>query len=58
MVDIVVGPIETIFCVHETLLCAKVDYFKKMFESGFGESVDQRATLPEDGADVFALFIE
>src|SRR2546430_1421590 len=57
MIDIVVGPTEKIFCVHETLLYAKVDYFKKMLESGFAESVDQRATLPEDGVNVFALLL-
>jgi hypothetical protein len=58
MVDIVVGTSENIFCVHQNLLCAKLEYFKKMFESSFAESVDQRATLPEDGANVFPLFTE
>lgn len=40
------------------LLCSRSDYFKGMFQSGFKEGEEQRATLPEDDAVVIDLFLE
>ncbi|CAL3961981.1 hypothetical protein PZA11_000724 [Diplocarpon coronariae] len=45
------------FTIHKTLICAKSDYFKKAFTSGFIESKGI-LYLPEDSPDVFVLFVE
>ena len=58
MVDIYVGPSKQHFHLHKNLLCSKVDYFRKMFESSFKEGVEQAATLPEDDPNAFALFVQ
>lgn len=36
------------FCVHKNLICNKIDYFKKMFEGGFKEGIEQTANFPEE----------
>jgi hypothetical protein len=58
MVDIYVGPSKQNFPLHKHLLCTKVPYFRKMFESTFKEGVEQAATLPEDDPNAFALFVQ
>jgi len=58
MVEIFIGKSKQRFHVHKRLLGDKIPYFKNMFESGFQESIDQTATLPEDDPEVFALFIQ
>lgn len=58
MVVIHVGPSRKKYHVHKKILCDKVDYFHKMFNNGFTETLDQAATLLEVNSDTFDLFLE
>lgn len=56
-VDIYVGSEEHHFRVHKDILCKKVPYFDKMFNSGFSEAASSSATFPEDYADSFDVLL-
>ncbi|KAF4624291.1 hypothetical protein G7Y89_g13882 [Cudoniella acicularis] len=58
MVDVFIGPNKRQFRIHKALLCNRVDYFKKMFSSGFIESEEGHATLPDEDPAIFSLFVE
>lgn len=59
MVDLYVGPEKAHFRVHKTILCHKIPYFEKMFRSGgFVESLENKATFPEDAVESFDVLIE
>lgn len=58
MVDIYVGPSSRHFHLHKTVLCSKVPYFHKMFNSEFIEAHEGKTTLPEEDEDAFILFVE
>ncbi len=60
MVELHVGEGETQqhFHVHKNALCTRIQYFDKMFNSGFKESVTSSATFPEDNPDHFDVLIE
>ncbi|KAH8687274.1 hypothetical protein BGZ60DRAFT_5201 [Tricladium varicosporioides] len=60
LVDIHVGPLPkpTHFRIHKHLLCSRVPYFAKMFNSGFIESEQNLAKLSDVDPSIFALFIE
>ncbi len=55
MVDIYVGKdgARKHFHIHKGILCSKIPYFDKMFNSGFQESLSSKAELPEDNAEAF-----
>ena len=55
MVDIYVGAgaQKKQFHIHKALLCAKIPYFDKMFNSGFKEGKENSAELPEDKPESF-----
>lgn len=57
MVDIFVGPEKQLFRLHKQVLCERVPYFDKMFNGGFKEAKEGRATLPEDTVDAFDLLV-
>jgi hypothetical protein len=48
--------VETWF-VHRELLCSKSDFFKKCFESGMTEAVENKVVLKEDDPKVVAWFV-
>ncbi|CAG8979576.1 hypothetical protein HYALB_00010777 [Hymenoscyphus albidus] len=58
MVDLFIGPTKQQFRVHKTLLCNRVEYFHKMFSSGFLEAEEKSGSLPDEEPIVFALFLE
>lgn len=55
--EIVVGPSQTIWRLHENLLSATSDFFRAAFNSGFKESLEDRLLLPEDDPHAFELFV-
>ena len=57
MVEIFVGPEEQLFRVYKKVLCDKIDYFDKMFNGGFKEATEGKATLPEDKPESFDLLL-
>ncbi|KAF4627909.1 hypothetical protein G7Y89_g10249 [Cudoniella acicularis] len=58
MVELYVGPEKKHFHVHKNILCKKVPYPTKMFESGFKEEIEGMANFPEDSTEAFDLLIE
>jgi hypothetical protein len=58
MVHIFVGPSKTRYRVHKAFLCAKADYFSKIFNSGFKETIYKAVTLLEVDPAVLNLFLE
>lgn len=59
MVDLFVGsPEPQLFRVHKKIICEKIPYFKTMFESGFKEALENKATFPEDDPEVFDNLIQ
>jgi hypothetical protein len=58
MVDILVGPQRRLFRVHKSFLCNRIPYFDKMFNSGFIEASENKATLSEDDPDSFDVLID
>ncbi|TGO60644.1 hypothetical protein BOTNAR_0142g00150 [Botryotinia narcissicola] len=58
MVDIRVGEEMKLFRVHKSLLCTRVPYFNKMFNSGFSESKTNSAVLREDGHEAFDVLVD
>ena len=46
------------FRIHKALLCSKIPYFDKMFNSGFREGKENIAELPEDDAESFDILHE
>ncbi len=52
------GVEKTHFRIHKNVLCNKVPFFDKMFNSGFKESTDSMATLPEDDPKAFDVLLE
>lgn len=44
--------------IHKYLLCTRVPYFRKLFESTFKEGAEQAETLPEDDPNAFVLFVQ
>jgi len=60
MVDIYVGAgaQKKQFHIHKALLCAKIPYFDKMFNSGFKEGKENSAELPEDKPESFDILQE
>lgn len=60
MVDIYVGTgaQKKQFHIHKALLCAKIPYFDKMFNSGFKEGMENSAQLPEDTPESFDVLQE
>ncbi|KAF7956580.1 hypothetical protein EAE96_003914 [Botrytis aclada] len=57
MVDIRVGEELELFRVHKSLLCTRVPYFNKMFNSGFSESKTNSAVLREDNTEAFDVLV-
>ncbi|PQE19094.1 BTB POZ domain-containing protein [Rutstroemia sp. NJR-2017a BBW] len=59
-VDLHVGPASggKVFRVHKKILCDKIPYFSKMFNSGFAEAKDNSASFPEDRVDAFDHLLE
>lgn len=57
VVEVVVGPSQTIWRLHENLLSATSDFFRAAFNSGFKESLEDRLLLPEDDPHAFELFV-
>lgn len=57
MVDLYVGEKEKLFRVHKKKLCDSIPYFDKMFNTGFEESIDNRAYFPDDTAICFGILI-
>jgi hypothetical protein len=53
MVQIIVGPEQKLFVIHEDLLC-RVEYFKSAFKGFFKESNDKMIVLPEDDPIAFS----
>jgi hypothetical protein len=60
IVDLHVGPASgwKVFRVHKKLLCDKIPYFSKMFNSDFAEAKNNSASFPEDSVEAFDLLIE
>lgn len=58
IVELLVGPQKELLRVHKLLLCNKVPYFAKMFQGGFKDAKESRASFPEDTAESFGLLIE
>lgn len=58
MVDIYLGPERRHFRIHKSIICKKIPYFDKMFNSGFKEGSDNKDELPEDQADSFEILQE
>ncbi|KAF4628130.1 hypothetical protein G7Y89_g10020 [Cudoniella acicularis] len=58
MVNIYVGSEEFLFRVHKKILCARIPYFDKMFNSGFKEGTELMAKLPEEEPVTFDLLVE
>ncbi len=58
MVDIYVGPEETLFRVHKKRLCDRIPFFEKMFKGGFKEASDNVARLPEDDPVAFDILVD
>ncbi|KAH7416702.1 hypothetical protein BKA64DRAFT_717579 [Cadophora sp. MPI-SDFR-AT-0126] len=60
IVDIHVGqgPQQKHFKVHKALLCSKIPYFDKMFNSDFREGKENVAKLPEDDPESFDILLE
>jgi len=60
MIDIYVGTGAQTkqFHIHKALLCAKIPYFDKMFNSGFKEEIQNKAHLPEDDPESFDILQE
>lgn len=58
MVELIVGPEKTLFRVHKSFICSKIDYFDKMFNGGFREASENSATFPEDDPVSFDILIE
>ncbi|KAK2628289.1 hypothetical protein QTJ16_002935 [Diplocarpon rosae] len=56
-VEVHVGKKLKMFVGHKKLICAKSEYFKKAFTSGFIES-EGVMFMPEDTSGTFALFVE
>ncbi|KAE8442976.1 hypothetical protein EG329_002514 [Mollisiaceae sp. DMI_Dod_QoI] len=59
MVDINVGKgkAKTHYRIYKTILCTKIPYFDKMFNSGFKESAENKVDLPEDDPKSFDLLM-
>jgi hypothetical protein len=57
MADIYVGPSKEHFRVYKDILCKKVEYFDKMFNSGFAEAATNSATFPDDDAESFDILL-
>ncbi|THV44520.1 hypothetical protein BGAL_0625g00060 [Botrytis galanthina] len=57
-VDIRVGEEMKLFRVHKSLLCTRVPYFNKMFNSGFSESTTNSAVLREDDLEAFDVLVD
>ncbi|TGO34767.1 hypothetical protein BHYA_0183g00190 [Botrytis hyacinthi] len=58
MVDIRVGKELRLFRVHKSLLCIRVPYFDKMFNSEFSESITNSAVLQEVNAEAFDVLVD
>jgi len=56
MVELYIGEEEKLFRVDKTKLCA-IPYFDIMFNLGFAEAEDNRATFPEDDPRTFDIFL-
>ncbi|EPE31712.1 POZ [Glarea lozoyensis ATCC 20868] len=57
MVDIYIGEEKTHFRVHKSILCTKIEYFERMFNSSFAES-SGFASFPEDDPTCFDVLLE
>ncbi|PQE10898.1 BTB POZ domain-containing protein [Rutstroemia sp. NJR-2017a WRK4] len=60
IVELHVGPAskEKLYRVHKKLLCDKIPYFTKMFNSNFAEAKNNSARFPEDSVEAFDILIE
>lgn len=56
MVQVKVGPQETLFNVHKKILCNVAPYFEAVFEGGFAEAKDQALSLPDEDPVMFHHF--
>jgi len=43
---------------HKLILCARVPYFKKMFESGMKEAVDNKVEVPDTDPEIFKRLLK
>jgi hypothetical protein len=57
MVDLYVGINKQHFRVHKNLLCAKVEYFSKMFTGSFSEAHSNSGTFSEDDPVAFGSLL-
>jgi hypothetical protein len=56
MIKIVVGEDERVFLIHESVLTARSQFFKNAMTGSWKEAEDKVVKLPDDIADVFALY--
>jgi len=43
---------------HKNIICARVTYFKKMFESGMKEAVDNKVEVPDTDPEIFKRLLK
>jgi hypothetical protein len=58
VVKVFVGSEEKEFVVHKDILCACSRFFERAFDGGFVEGKLQELRLPEEQAELFAVFID
>jgi hypothetical protein len=57
-IEVATGENSKRFLVHKALLCRKIVYFDKMFNGSFKESMESKATFPEDDNEAWALIVD
>jgi len=55
-IEVIVGPEEETFCLHEELVRAHSKFFENAMSREWKESAERRVRLPVDSPDIFSLY--
>jgi hypothetical protein len=58
MAKIFVGKEKKMWYVHEAIICAKSEYFRKALQRCFKEGQEKEVHLGNDDPDAFSLFMD